>query len=1364
MEGFAELLGESLPIEAIRHSVGQLLARAKAGRRLPAVLIGGETGTGKGLVARLIHRHGPRANGPFVDINCAAIPEALLEAELFGFERGAFTDARRAKPGLFQTAHRGTIFLDEVGLLPEPLQAKLLKVLEERSVRRLGSTASEPVDVWVISATNADLKEVMAARRFREDLYHRLAVVTIELPPLRERGRDIALLANHFLARACTDYGLAPKRLTPGAEARLMLYRWPGNIRELANVMERVALLVDDEAVEGGMLELEDTPEQISAKAAPESAAISDTIREHLLAALEQTKWNISRTAIQLRLSRNTVRARIRKFGLKPGASPVTTPRAPARASAPASAPAAPLAAPRLVTPARAAASVTVRWEHRRVTFLRVVLLTAADPEAPLETHRALDTLLEKAKSFGGRIEEIGPRSIGAVFGVEPAEDAPRRAALAAMAIQKAAERGQQEDGKGFAVKVGIHVGEVLVGQSSIGPQVDADARRDHWHALDVMLEPARAGATLVSHAARPFLERRFDLAREAEAPTVAYLLHGPERKGLSPRGRMARFVGRGAELELLKSRLAAPRTGGAQIVAIVGGAGIGKSRLLHEFRQTLRGEAITYLEGRCVSYGSNIPYLPVIEALCRGCRVTDDDTPGQVLQKFRVALERFGIPPDDSVPYLMRFMGLQEGTGPLEGFTPEVIRARTSQILRQMCLSASRHRPLVVVIEDLHWIDPASETLGRLGETLGGVPLLLILTYRPDYAPSWLDRSRVTQISLQPLSTGESRRVLQDILPPDRLAEPIAQEIIERADGNPFFLEELGRTVREDGGIPLRGDVPQTVQEVLFARINRLPEPERRVLQVAAAIGRDVPIKVLTAASGLPGPSLAASLQQLQAGEFLHETGVSTDVQYSFRHALTHEVAYGSLRPEERRTLHSRIAEIIEQLYPERLTDFAGRLADHALLGEVWDKAVDYLREAGARAFSRGAVEEALARYEQALTASDRLPRTSANRRRAIDVRVDLHGPLLVLGQVPRLVELHRQAEPLVRELGDPHRLCRLYQRISQYSWMEAKYDAGIDYARRSIELATSTADTDGLVLATYSLAQSQYSIGEYQTATDLFVRVVDGPNAERAKRLLAASISTYIAVCGWLAQALSHLGDLNRAIGYSDLGVRAADESEQPQAQAIAYTLAAIPRVYSGGLEEAVSLTERALNLCETKGLLTWFPGASSTLGWALAAAGRVEEGLRYLERGPSILASLGVSTHLALMYARWAEGLLLAGRLGEARDIAERAIETAVACGERGHEAEGCYVLGCVLAAGDPPDLEAATARFVQARERAGELGMRSLLARCHLGLGQLDRGRGDETKAGAQLALAERLFRETGMRLWLKRTQAVLRRVG
>ena len=260
MRPFAALLGDSPGMIALRESAIRLLQHPSDRGRLPPLLIQGETGVGKGLLARTLHEEGPRAGQPFVDVNCAAIPETLLEAELFGFERGAFTDARQPKAGLFQTANRGTLFLDEVALLPDALQAKLLKVLEDRTVRRLGATRSEAIDVWVITASNEDLAAAVRLRRFREDLYHRLAVVTLRLPPLRERGGDVIRLAEHFLAAACAEYGLDRKVLAEDARAALAQHAWPGNVRELANTMERIALLVDAPVVTEAMLDLSPAP------------------------------------------------------------------------------------------------------------------------------------------------------------------------------------------------------------------------------------------------------------------------------------------------------------------------------------------------------------------------------------------------------------------------------------------------------------------------------------------------------------------------------------------------------------------------------------------------------------------------------------------------------------------------------------------------------------------------------------------------------------------------------------------------------------------------------------------------------------------------------------------------------------------------------------------------------------------------------------------------------------------------------------------------------------------------------------------------------------------------------------------------
>src|SRR5499433_3784191 len=724
MKHLADLLGDSPGIQAIRDKIERLLTRQQDSRRLPPVLIEGETGTGKGLLARLIHKAGPRPQGPFVDVNCAAIPETLLEAEMFGFERGAFTDARRSKPGLLQTAHRGTIFLDEVGLLSEGLQAKLLKVLEERTVRRLGSTRDEAIDVWILTATNEDLKSAIQGRRFREDLYHRLAVLTLALPPLRERGADILNLAEHYLARACTDYGVSAKTLAADARAALAAYPWPGNVRELANLMERVALLSSDPAVTAEALGL--TP--VASK--PASAAVSaptpgapassldDAVRDRVADVLHQTGWNISRTAALLGISRNTLRARIEKYGLRAGEAPAPAPPRPERrptrrVEAPPAAPEeeAP-AAPIAVSPPAAA---PLEWERRRITMLRASLLAPSAPEALLETNRALELLLDKVRSFGGTIEGRGPTGIAAAFGLDPTEDAPSRAAHAAMAVVNAVRRGRQDAGTGPAIKVGVHTSSILVGRGAGAPELDLEGKQAALSVLDALVARGGANSVMVSEATAPFLTRGFEfieLHGEEFARGRAYTVVGRGRPGAGRAGRDSTFVGRNRELELLGSRLESAMRGRGQIVGISGEAGIGKSRLIVEFRESLAAKGVTCLEGQCHSHGTAAPYLPILDLLTAACGIAEGDAPGLMADKARTTLLEAGMDLLETAPYLMHLLDIEHDAERFAELAPDVTKARIFETLRQLFVRKSRQSPLVIVVEDLHWIDSTSEEL----------------------------------------------------------------------------------------------------------------------------------------------------------------------------------------------------------------------------------------------------------------------------------------------------------------------------------------------------------------------------------------------------------------------------------------------------------------------------------------------------------------------------------------------------------------------------------------------------------------------------------------------------------------------------
>ncbi|MBI2161539.1 MAG: sigma 54-interacting transcriptional regulator [Candidatus Rokubacteria bacterium] len=1363
MKVLQELIGDSPGIEAIRGKIGRLLERQQDARRFPPVLIEGETGTGKGLLARMIHRAGPRPDGPFVDVNCAAIPETLLEAEMFGFERGAFTDARRAKPGLFQAAHRGAIFLDEVGLLPEPLQAKLLKVLEERTVRRLGSTRDEPVDAWVLTATNEDLRAAVRARRFREDLYHRLAVLTLTLPPLRARRGDILPLAEHFLARACADYGAPEKRLTPDARAALMAYAWPGNVRELGNLMERVALLSLEDEVTAEMLGLSGAP-----PAPPEAPvradgarSLDDAVRDRVAEVLQQTAWNISRSAALLGISRNTLRARIEKYGLRGGEA---APRAPRRAERPAApVPAAPVPAAPAPGPTPAPAPpAALRWERRRVTLLRASLIGAAEPDARLETSRAIEALVEKTRSFGGRVEGRSPTGIVAAFGIEATEEAASHAAHAAMAMQRAIERARQEGVRIPAITIGIHADQVLVGLGPGAAELDVEAKQRALGVLAALAERGEAGAILASAAVAPFLERRFELLEfhGGELGRV-FALAGRERTGLGLGGHVATFVGRHRELELLWGRLESAVRGQGEIVGISGEAGIGKSRLVYEFRQSLAGKPIVCLEGQCASYGTATPYLPVLDALKASCGVMDADAPEAIAERVGAALREVGMDPAEGSPYLLHLLGIKEGAERLVSLDPDAIKARIFETLRQMWLARSRQHPLVFVLEDLHWIDTTSADLfASLAEILAGSRILLVCTYRAGYRPPWIEKSYATQVALQPLAPDDSLRVLRSVLGAEQVSDALADRIVSKAEGNPLFLEELARTVREHSGDSPTLTVPDTIQEVLRGRIERLAHGDRRLLEIAAVVGREIPFSVVQVVANLPAGTLREAFDRLKAADFLYETGPGPEIEYTFKHTLTHEVAYGSLDDDARRSLHARIVEAIEQRYPDRLAEHVERLAHHAFEGHAWRKALTYLHQAGLKAFSRCAHREALACYAQALVAIAHVPEGREKTAEAIDLRFDLRNALQPLGEFGRILESLREAEALARSLGDQGRLGRAAAFLTDYFRLMGDQDRAIEYGHQALALAETLGDFVLQVRTNTYLGQTCHARGDYRGATQFLQKNVAALGGGREHDLLGFGQLPSVHSRTCLVWCLAELGEFDEGIRRGEEAVRISESSNHPFTLATAYAGIGSLYVRKGDLHAAIPVLERGLELCRSWNLSLWFPKIASALGEGFALAGRVADAVPLLERAVEQSAGMRLVGGHAPLLAGLGEAYVLAGRPDDASGCAARALGLARDHKERGHEAWALRLQGEIalrVGAGSP---DAAIDRLGEALTLATELAMRPLVARCRAALGLAYRRAGKPTDAREHLSAAAALLREMGMTLWLGEAEAAL----
>jgi len=1337
-------------------------------------LILGETGTGKGLLASAIHESGPRAAGPFVAVNCAAIPDTLLEAELFGFERGAFTDARHAKAGLFQTAHRGILFLDEIGLLPENLQAKLLTALEEGVVRRLGSTRAERVDVWIISATSEDLKAGARRRGFREELYHRLAVVTLRLPPLRARGQDILTLAEHFLTRTCTEYGLAPKMLAEDARAALVAYRWPGNVREVANVMERVALLVDDLFVTADKLDLTIPRDQRASLPqddettrcdAPVGISLGQTVEEverrHILEALRETRWNISRAASRLGVTRNNLRYRLQKYGLRSpaGTAEPTTPAEPMSLT---------------VDSTTAPKPVTVQWEHRHVALLRVDLVTMAPVDVVAAVGAALEALVEKIESFGGRIEEVSPGGVVAVFGLEPIEDAPRRAAHAALAIQKIAAHAGRSSPGSPSVRVGLHVGEVLVALVGNAARVDHAAKREAWQQLEALMVGAEPGTVLVSGASRPFLERRFVLAPFSGHDGMAgsgYRLAGLERTGLGLGERLTPFVARDPELAQLDQALQQAQTCHGQVIGVVGEPGVGKSRLFWEFIASHRTPDSLSLVGTAASYGKATPYLPVIDLLKAHFGIEPRNDASEVRERMTekvLSLERALAP---ALPALLALLDVSADDAQWQELDPQQKRRRTLEAVKLLLVEESRRQPVVLVFEDLHWVDSETQAvLDTLVESLPGHRVLLLVSYRPEYRHAWGGKTYYAQLRLDPLSPKNAHALLDRLVGRDEATAALKTVLIERTGGNPFFLEEGVRAAVETGVlVGDRGDyrltrsageiqMPATVQAVLAARIDRLPPEDKTLLETAAVIGKDVPFALLRAVADLPEEPLRAGLIRLQRSEFLYETRLVPELEYVFKHALSHEVAYTGVLQDRRRALHARIMVAIEQLYANRLAEHVDRLAHHAFRGEVWDKAVAYFRQAGTKAAARSACREAVACFEQALAALTHLPESRETIEQEIDLRLDLRNSLFPLGEFQQIFDHLCEGEKLAERVADQRRLGWISAYMCAHFWIAGESDRAVESGHRALAVAKARGNFPLQVVASLRLGMAYMSLGDHRRGSECFRSNIESLEGELIRERFGEPWIISVISRVWLVYVLAERGEFAEGSARAEEGARIAEVVDHPVSLITACRGLGHLYLRKGDLDKAIAVLERAHQLCQAWNIPTWFYGIAVFLGYAYVLSGRLADGLSLLQQaievGRERAAYALHATHLS-------EAYLLANRSEDAIRLARQAVDFARDHKRRGNQAWALRVLGEIASHRDPVDAENAEASYGQALALAEELGMRPLMAHCHLGLGKLYSRTDKRQQAQEHLSTATIMYGEMGMTYWLDRAEAALK---
>ncbi len=1069
-------------------------------------------------------------------------------------------------------------------------------------------------------------------------------------------------------------------------------------------------------------------------------------------------------------------------------------------------APAAKFASPESYTPKHLAEKIltskgALEGERKQVTVLfadlkgSMEMLAESDPEEARELlDPVLERMMEAVHRYEGTVNQVMGDGIMALFGAPLAhEDHAVRACYAALRMQETVKRYAEEvhrvRGIPLQIRVGLNSGEVVVRSIGSDLHMDYTAVGQTTHLAARMEQMALPGSILIppetlrlaegyvavkSLGPRPVkgLDAPIEVYEVVGAETVRSRLYAAAARGLT------RFVGREAELDQLRQALERARAGHGQVVAVVGEPGVGKSRLYWEFTHSHRMEGWLIVESGSVSYGKATAYLPVIDLLRAYFQIEPRDEARKIREKVTGKLFSLDRALEPSLPALLSLLDVPAEDPQWERLDPPERRQRTLDGVKRLLLRESQVQPLLVIFEDLHWVDPESQALlDSLVESLPTARLLLLVNYRPEYQHGWGGKTYYRQLRIDPLPPESAEELLHALLGGDVSLQPLKRLLIERTEGNPFFLEESVRTLVETqvlggerGAYRLANPVgslqiPATAQAILAARIDRLAAEDKRLLQAASVIGKDVPFALLQAIAEESEDRLRQGLSQLQAGEFLYEARLFPDLEFTFKHALTHEVAYGSLLHDRRRSLHARIMEAIERLFPERLGEQVELLARHAFGGEAWAKAVAYLRQAGAKAFRRSANREAVAHFEQALGALKHLPETRETLEEAIDLRFDLRTSLFPLGELERLIGYLREAESLASTLGDQRRLGW----VSVYMAHYFRVTGDLSEAQKAAQAAEAIAEAlDDLPLragANLYLGWAQNGLGDHAAAEGFLRKVVALLEGERSRERCGLTGFPAVMARWVLADSLAERGQFDEGLVHAQEGIRIGETLDHAYSLVTAYWGRGHVHRLKGEFTEALRLYERALAVCRDYNIAVLVPITSAYLGVTYTHSGSLAEGLSLLDQALRTLESMGLrGTYRPLFAAFLGEANLLAGRPAEAVEMAGRALGFAREGGWRGYEAYAIRLLGEIVAHPDPPDAEAAEGHYRQAMGLAEELGMRPLLAHCHFGLGALYRRIGKRQEAQEHLSTATTMYREMDMRFWLEKAEAELKELG
>jgi len=963
-----------------------------------------------------------------------------------------------------------------------------------------------------------------------------------------------------------------------------------------------------------------------------------------------------------------------------------------------------------------------------------------------------LEMSLAEVHRYGGAAPQFSGDGFMALFGAPVTqEDHVRRALLAALAIQQAlgSDEGGAADPKRMAlpVRIGVHTGPVVFGPLSDRLPMDATAIGDTANVAARLQQVAEPGTVLLSEAtwlpaqgfARVAPVGPLTLRGKAE-PVLAYRLLGVShrRSGLREwtSARTTAFVNRAAELAILNNFYRQVENRHGQAVGVVGEAGIGKSRLLAEFRRQISDRRVTWVEGRCVSYGTQIPYWLVLDLLRGNCGIVETDAQAAITQKIRSSLQEVGMDPDLDSPVLLHLFGIEDADRPPAQFGPEAIKEKTFDTLCQLSIKGSLQRPLVLVLEDLHWIDKISEEfLSYLAENIPGASILLLATYRPGYRPPWIDKPYAGQTPVQPLSRDDSLHVVRSVLSAERIIELVTEEILAKGDGNPFFLEQLALHAGEARN--LRSDlmVPNTIHEVVMARIDGLSSEAKQLLQTAAVIGREFSPALLRAVSASPA-SIESQLSELSRLEFIDERLDTEGTHYAFRHPLTRETAYGSLLERHRRNCHGTVGRALEQLYSDRTDQVAEMLALHFGRSDEAEKAVDYAILAAEKAQRRWANSEALSYFNDALHRLEMMPDAEANRLRRIDAVLKQAEVKYALGRYAEHIQALDGIRRIVDETGDPPRSAAWhYWTGFLHSTSGGRPEVAIEHCREAAKIASAAGLDELNAFAESCLAQVYIVAGKLHDAVEAGERALSSFEAQGNLWWAARTL--------WhLSAAANCLGEWDAGLGYCRRGLEHGIALNDLRLKVVGWLRMGLAYIHQGDVK-------RGLQCCEEALVLAPLPRDAANVrvirGYGKIKAGQIEDGIAELHGALAWFESSHMRFTYVIGAALLAEGYLRGGDRAGARPLIDHVLETSRSTGYLHYEGRACWLMAECLAAEAP----ACAEDYVETAMRIFEqVGARNDLARAMATRAALRQGAGDVATARGLLDQASVIFHSLG----------------